>query len=342
MDTSTNRKPPPAAGGVQTRTVAAADADQRLDRWFKRHFPQVAHGHLEKLLRTGQVRVDGKRATAGLRLAEGQAVRVPPLGAPPPPAADGTRPLSQRDAAFARDLVIHRDEALLILDKPAGLAVQGGTGTTRHVDGMLDALRFGAAERPRLVHRLDRDTSGILVIARSAAAARFLGEAFRDKTVRKTYWALVVGAPKLRRGKVDSPIAKRATQKGERMVDADEDDDDGQRAVTWYATLESAAGKASWLALMPETGRTHQLRVHCASVLGTPIFGDAKYGGPGAFIPGLDPKAPLHLHARSIRLPHPAGGTLEATSPLPTHMRPAWTFFEFGEDDGDPFSEIHS
>ncbi|MCC7271318.1 MAG: RluA family pseudouridine synthase [Alphaproteobacteria bacterium] len=332
---------PQPATGVQMRTVTPAEAELRLDRWFKRHYPSLAHGHLEKLLRTGQVRVDGKRATAGLRLATGQAVRVPPLGAAPPPDPDGQRPLSQRDTAFMRDLVLHRDDALLILDKPAGLAVQGGTGTGRHLDGMLDALRFGYDERPRLVHRLDRDTSGVLVVARTAAAARFLGEAFRGKEVRKTYWALVVGGPKPRRGKIDSPIAKRQTAKGERMVEV-EDDDDGQRAVTWYTTVESAAGKASWLALMPVTGRTHQLRVHCSQVLGTPILGDAKYGGAGAFIPGLDPKAPLHLHARSIRLPHPDGGTLSVTAQLPTHMRPAWTFFGFGEDDGDPFAEIDS
>lgn len=324
--------------GVQTITVDPGESEIRLDRWFKRHFPELAHGRLEKLLRTGQVRVDGKRATAGQRIGTGQVIRVPPLGAaptePPPP-----RPVAARDAGMMRALVLHQDDHVIILNKPPGLAVQGGTGTHRHIDGMLEALQFDAAERPRLVHRLDRDTSGVFVVARTAAAARFLGDAFRDKTVRKVYWALVVGQPKPRRGKIDSPIAKRATAKGERVV---EDEEEGQRAVTWYATVESAGRQASWLAMMPVTGRTHQLRVHCGSILNTPIVGDRKYGGSAAFLPDLDQDAPLHLHARSIRLPRIGGGTLEVTAPLPDHMREAWAYFGFGEDDEDPFAEIDS
>ncbi|WP_374448223.1 RluA family pseudouridine synthase [Stella sp.] len=322
--------------GVQSITVDPGESEIRLDRWFKRHFPELAHARLEKLLRTGQVRVDGKRATAGQRVGTGQVIRVPPLGAAPTePAAP--RPVAARDAEMLRGLVLHRDRHLIVLNKPPGLAVQGGTGTRRHIDGMLEALQFDAAERPRLVHRLDRDTSGVFVIARTAAAARFLGDAFRDKTVRKVYWALVVGQPKPRRGKIDSPIAKRGTTKGERMV---EDEEEGQRAVTWYATVESAGRQASWLALMPVTGRTHQLRVHCGSVLNTPIVGDGKYGGSAAFLADLDADAPLHLHARSIRLPHPDGGTLTVTAPLPGHMQESWAYFGFGDDDGDPFAEL--
>ncbi|BBK43913.1 pseudouridine synthase [Allostella vacuolata] len=324
--------------GVQTLTVDPGESEIRLDRWFKRHFPELAHGRLEKLLRTGQVRVDGKRATAGQRVETGQVIRVPPLGtAPAEPSPP--RAVPARDAAMIRALVLYQDEHMLVLNKPAGLAVQGGTGTPRHLDGMLEALQFDAAERPRLVHRLDRDTSGVFVVARTAAAARFLGDAFRDKTVRKVYWALVAGQPKPRRGKIDSPIAKRATAKGERVV---EDEEDGQRAVTWYATIENAGKQASWLALMPVTGRTHQLRVHCGSVLSTPIVGDRKYGGSAAFIPDLDEDTPLQLHARSIRVPKPGGGFVEVTAPLPDHMREAWAFFGFGEDDGDPFVEIDS
>ncbi|BBK30237.1 23S rRNA pseudouridine955/2504/2580 synthase [Stella humosa] len=324
--------------GVQTLTVDPGESEIRLDRWFKRHFPELIHGRLEKLLRTGQVRVDGKRATAGQRVSTGQVIRVPPLGEAPTE-AQPPRPVAARDVSMIRALVLHQDQHMIVLNKPAGLAVQGGTGTPRHLDGMLEALRFDAAERPRLVHRLDRDTSGVFVIARTAAAARFLGDAFRDKTVRKVYWALVVGQPKPRRGKIDSPIAKRATAKGERVV---EDEEDGQRAVTWYATVENAGKQASWVAMMPITGRTHQLRVHCGSVLGTPILGDRKYGGSAAFIAELDPDAPLHLHARSIRLPSIGGGTVEVTAPLPLHMREAWSFFGFGETDEDPFAEIDS
>lgn len=323
--------------GVQNLTVGPEEGEQRLDRWFKRRFPALGHGRLEKLLRTGQVRVDGKRASAGQHVTTGQVVRVPPLGDAPVTAA-GPRALAPRDASFIRKLVIHRDDSVLVLDKPAGLAVQGGTGTGRHVDGMLDALRFDLPERPRLVHRLDRDTSGILVIARTIGATRFLAEAFRGKAVRKTYWALVVGQPKPRQGKIDSAIAKRPTAKGERMA---EDEEGGQRAVTYYDTVESAGGKATWLALMPVTGRTHQLRVHLAEILATPILGDDKYGHGKAVLPGLEPRPTLHLHARSIRLPHPDGGILTATAPLPPHMKATWRFFGFGEDDGDPFADLN-
>ncbi len=324
--------------GVQLLTVDPGESEIRLDRWFKRHFPELIHGRLEKFLRTGEVRVDGKRATAGQRVEAGQVIRVPPIGAAPTE-APAPRAVPARDAAMVRGLVLYQDEHVLVLNKPAGLAVQGGTGTPRHLDGMLEALQFDADERPRLVHRLDRDTSGVFVVARTLKAARFLADAFSGKEVRKVYWALVVGAPKPRRGKIDSPIAKRATAKGERV---EEDEDNGQRAVTWYATVENAGKQASWLAMMPVTGRTHQLRVHCGSVLGTPIVGDAKYGGSSAFIADLDPKAPLHLHARSIRLPKIGGGVIQVTAPLPDHMKPAWAFFGFGDDDEDPFAEIDS
>ncbi len=319
--------------GVQTIAVGAEEADQRLDRWFKRRFPALAHGRLEKLLRTGQIRVDGKRAKAALRLVAGQIVRVPP-GIDAAPIGDKRPPVSDADACFVRSLVVHKDGGVLALNKPPGLAVQGGSGTTRHLDAMLDALRFEAAERPRLVHRLDRDTSGVLLLARSRHAAHKLAEAFRAKTTRKLYWALVAGAPKPPRGKIDMALAKQAGPQGERVAEAGEE---GKRAVTLYATVEAAGKRAAWLVLWPLTGRTHQLRVHCAEGLGVPIVGDRKYGAGASRLGGAVEEG-LHLHARRIEIPHPAGGMLKVTAPLPPPMARSWVLFGFDpEADIDPF-----
>jgi 23S rRNA pseudouridine955/2504/2580 synthase len=320
--------------GVQSITVADGEGEIRLDRWFKRHFPGLTHGRLEKLLRTGQVRIDGKRAESGDRLSPGQVIRVPPLDASAPNAvarnAGGAkRAVAPREAAALQRLVLHRDDDVIAIDKPAGLAVQGGTGTPHHLDGMLDALRFDAAERPRLVHRLDRDTSGVLLLARHADAARRLTEAFRDKTSEKIYWAVVVGVPSPRTGRIDKALAKRRGHGGERVAN---DDEDGQRAVTLYRTLDVAVRRAAWLELTPVTGRTHQLRVHCLT-LGTPILGDGKYGGTGAFLAGSELPHQLHLHARRIRMPHPRGGMLEVTAALPPHLRETFGYFGFAAHD---------
>jgi 23S rRNA pseudouridine955/2504/2580 synthase len=321
---------------VETRTVAEDEAGLRLDRWFRRHFPQVPHGWLQKLLRTGQVRVDGKRAEAGLRLAAGQAIRVPPLGEAPPPKA-AARPVPEGEARRLRETVLYRDEQVIAIDKPAGLAVQGGTSTPRHLDAMLDALRFGHHERPRLVHRLDRDTSGVLLLGRTPAAAAKLAEAFRAKETRKVYWAVVAGRPRIERGRIGAALAKRLGAHGERVMRAEAGDEDARRAVTLYAVLDSAGDRASWLALWPVTGRTHQLRAHCA-LIGHPILGDAKYGGEAAFLPGLSRR--LHLHARSIALPHPRAGTLDVTAPLPEELRQTWKFLGFDWRCGDdPFRD---
>jgi 23S rRNA pseudouridine955/2504/2580 synthase len=234
-----------------------------------------------------------------------------------------------------RDAVLYRDDWAIVVNKPAGLAVQGGTNTERHVDALLDGLRFNSQERPRLVHRLDKDTSGVLLIARNAAAAAFFTRAFRDKTTRKVYWAVVVGLPKLRQGRIDLALAKSGGA-GRERVQADET---GKSAVTYYAVVDHAATRASWLALLPVTGRTHQLRAHCAEI-GTPILGDGKYGGSGAQIPGGAASHQLHLHARSLAIPHPQGGTLSVTAPLPPHMRRMWEFFGFDADVPDPFAEL--
>ncbi len=332
--------------GVRTLTVTPDEADLRLDRWFRRHYPALGHGRLEKLLRTGQVRVDGKRAKAALRLESGMEVRVPPLGEQAEGAAAKTAPkptfkISDSEARDLRAAVLYRDKDVIALNKPHGVAVQGGTGTDKHLDAMLDALRFDAAERPRLVHRLDRDTSGVLLLARSAAAARWLAEAFRAREARKVYWALVVGVPKIHQGKIDLSLAKLPGRGGERMV---ADEAEGKRAVTYYTVVEAAGKKAAWLAMMPLTGRTHQLRAHAAA-LGTPILGDGKYGGQAAFFEKDSGTGQagrrLHLHARELSIPKPGGGQLQVVAPLPPHMRETWDFFGLDPDDrSNPFAAI--
>jgi 23S rRNA pseudouridine955/2504/2580 synthase len=320
--------------GVTTVMVRPEDGAGRLDRWFRRHYPGLSHGRLEKLLRTGQVRVDGKRARAGDPVSPGQAIRVPPLAEPstPPPA----RPVRPQDEGLLRQLVLYRDDSAIVLNKPAGLAVQGGSKTGRHVDGLLDTLRFDSDERPRLVHRLDKDTSGVLLVARNAASAAFFTRAFREKTTRKVYWAAVVGLPKLPRGCIDLPLAKGCGRGGERVQ---VDDEDGKSAVTYYRVIDHTGARASWLALLPITGRTHQLRAHCAA-LGTPILGDVKYGGATAQLAGIVAASGLHLHARSLDIPSPAGGLLRVTAPLPPHMRETWNALGFAGDAANPFAEL--
>jgi 23S rRNA pseudouridine955/2504/2580 synthase len=314
---------------VELRAVSAEEAELRLDRWFRRHYPELSHGHLQKLLRSGQIRIDGRRAAAGARLAVGQSIRIPPLGAASAPVR--ARPAAAPAAAdfeLLRSLVLHEDAALMVLNKPAGLAVQGGTGTRRHLDGMLHALGDGG-ERPRLVHRLDRDTSGLLVVAKSARAAAQLADAFRRHRVDKLYWALVIGRPAPPAGQIDQPLAKQAGGRGERI----EAVDDGAAARTRYRTVARAGRVASWLALQPLTGRTHQLRAHCA-LLGTPIMGDPKYGGAAACPEGAP--AGLMLHAREIRLPHPDGGTLALAAPLGEQMRAGLSWLGFEVDPALP------
>ena len=267
-----------------------------------------------------------------MRLAPGQEVRIPPLPAESAPDAGPARRPSAAvvDEGAARDLaarIIHRDDDVLVLDKPHGLPVQGGPGIRLSVDAMLDALRFGAPERPRLVHRLDRDTSGVLVLARGAAAAARLAAAFRGRDVEKVYWALVVGRPEAPEGRIDLALAKLGGPRGERTRAVDGPEEGGTRAITDFRTLDAAKRRVAWLEFRPLTGRTHQLRVHCAEGLGCPILGDGKYGGAEAHMEGLPNK--LHLHARALRLPHPAGGTLEVAAALPPHMRESFAFFGF-------------
>ncbi len=342
--------------GVQIITVAEGDGDQRIDRWLRRQFPHVSQGRIEKMCRKGELRLDGGRVKASTRVAVGQDVRVPPLpdAAGPAPA----RPkVSDADADMIRSCVIWRDDHILALNKPPGLAVQGGSGQTRHVDGLAEALRFGAAENPRLVHRLDKDTSGVLLMARSRAMASDLTAAFRHRATRKIYWAAVAGVPHPKAGEIKTGLVKAPGHgtggEGEKMRNIHPRDIDttpgAKRAVTEYMVLEAAAKRAAWVALIPVTGRTHQLRAHMAE-LGHPIVGDGKYGGSGqdnlgdgwgAHLGG-DISRKLHLHARSLSLRHPVtGAALHLTAPLPDHMAATWDTFQWSPSDvpADPFED---
>ena len=316
--------------GVETRPVLAGDSDIRLDRWFKRHFPALKHGRLEKMLRTGQIRVDGGRVKASTRLEEGQMIRIPPMPGDDQAARPAERSeISADDSAWIKSLVLHSDRELIALNKPPGIAVQGGRKVARHIDGLLGALEENDEGRPKLVHRLDRDTSGVLLIARRADVAAVLGEIFHSRRAQKTYWALVAGVPRPREGMINAPLAKKAGHLGrEKMV---VDLEAGKSATTDYEVIENAARRAAWLALHPHTGRTHQLRVHCAAI-GTPILGDGKYGGAESRLDGVPGSDKLHLHARAITFPHPSGGELTITAPLPAVMKKTWDFLGFDLD----------
>lgn len=322
-----------------TVEVLADDAESRLDRWFARYYPDVGHGPLQKMLRTGQVRIDGKRARAGTRLEAGQQIRVPPQlrdgGSVPPPPLSRSRMPDKQDVEDLRGRVLYRDDDLIALDKPPGLAVQGGTRQHRNLDAMSEALRFEARDAPRLVHRLDKDTSGVLLLARHARAAAWLTKLFRDGEIRKTYWGVVAGIPKPADGIVDRPLAKQGGAGRERMA---EDAVAGQSAVTRYRTIARAGRRAAWLALHPLTGRTHQIRAHCV-ILDTPIVGDGKYGGKSAYLSAAsgDIAQRLHLHARELVVPHPDGGNLRFRADLPDHMRA--TFAALGFDPNSPRAE---
>ncbi|MBU8876312.1 RluA family pseudouridine synthase [Reyranella sp. MMS21-HV4-11] len=329
----------PATGGtrqVQNRAVTDDEADMRLDRWFQRHFPELSHGALQKLLRTGQVRIDGKRAEGKDRVEPGQSIRLPPgvsnSPAPKPRAASASAgpTISDRDAAEIQKMVIHRDDHVIVLNKPPGLAVQGGSGTEKHIDGMLDGLRFGSEQRPKLVHRLDKDTSGLLLIARTGQAAKRLTASFRDRETEKLYWAIVVGVPAKKEGAINLPLAKRPGAFDRELMQVDEEN--GQKALTHFRVVDSASRRAALLALWPRTGRTHQLRVHCTAI-GCPILGDRKYGGEEALLSTIADARKLHLHARRLTLPHPSGkGELKALAEPPPHFRRTVEAFGFSTD----------
>ena len=326
---------------VETVAVSEDDGAPRIDRWLRRRYPQLTQGQVEKMLRTGQVRVDGARVKASDRLAPGQLVPVPPLPDAPAPRPPGA--ISVKDEEYVRSLVIHKDNDVIVLNKPAGLAVQGGTNTLRHLDGLLDGLRFDAEKKPKLVHRLDRDTSGCLVLARHPRAAAWLGDAFRDRDTDKIYWAIVVGSPRPKVGELRSWMRKAPgvhDADREMMQSALQSQDGAVHAITQYAVLEEAAQSAAWVALRPVTGRTHQLRFHMAE-MGYAIAGDPKYKCDRPTPGGLERQ--LLLHARALRLPHPSGGTLNVTAPLAPHMRKAFETLGFDEREArDPFAPFEA
>jgi 23S rRNA pseudouridine955/2504/2580 synthase len=315
--------------GVETRVVSRAEDGMRLDRWFKTHYASLPHSRLEKLLRTGRVRVDGGRVKASTRLAAGQTVRIPPLPDTPPPPMPA-QALSKADRAFLASITLYEDDDLLVLNKPSGIAVQGGTKTTHHIDRLLEGLGDGPETRPRLVHRLDRDTTGVLVIAKRRAIAAKLGRAFQTRSVRKIYWALVHGVPKLPQGRIDAALVKAGGPDGDRVRKARAGEQDiAQSAVTHYAVVDRAGQKVAFISLKPVTGRQHQLRAHMA-IIGHPILGDGKYQGDKNLPQGIPNR--LYLHARRISFPHPSGeGVVDITAPLPEHMAKAFALLGFAE-----------
>lgn len=325
------------ATGVQQLVVTPDENEMRIDRFLEARFPQLSFSHIQRIVRKGELRVDGKRADSKDRLSEGQTVRIPPLKLE----QVAERPRSAKADAdtlgFLRSITLYEDDDVMVLNKPAGLAVQGGSGTTRHVDGMLDALTSKDGQKPRLVHRLDKDTSGCLVVAKSRFAAATLAKTFRSRSARKVYWALVAGVPRVRQGRISTYLAREEAYDGDqRMAVAKHGEDGAMHAVTYYAVVETAAQKLAWLSLKPVTGRTHQLRAHAAHI-GHPIVGDPKYFNiqnwelPG----GIQNK--LHLLARRIVLPHPRGkGTIDVSAPLPPHMRQSWNLLGFEDAHYDP------
>ena len=314
-------------------TVDEKDDNIRVDRWFARHYPELKNGQLQRLIRGKNIRVNGAKTSADTRLHAGDILRVPPMEVSEK--SNLPRRLSKADIEFMQSLVIHKDDDVIVLNKPSGIAVQGGSGQARHIDGMLDALRFEKEEKPRLVHRLDKDTSGILLLGRSANAAAKLAEAFASREAKKVYWALVYGKPKLLSGKIDAPLAKMSGEKGGEQMRVDFEN--GQKAQTLYHVIDSLAKKVSWLEMMPLSGRTHQLRVHCLT-LNTPIVGDGKYMDKTRENMGLKDEHRLHLHARAIKIPHPRKGTLEIFAKIPQHIKDSFEFLGFDEKTAEnPF-----
>jgi 23S rRNA pseudouridine955/2504/2580 synthase len=350
--TPTAAAPPDKAASYE---IGEDEAGMRLDRWLHRRFPEVSNSHLMRIVRKGEVRVSGRRADISTRLATGENVRVPPLRIDPHKASAVKR-ANPGDADEIRAMILFEDRDVMVLNKPFGLAVQGGSGTTRHIDGMLQAFADKEGNRPVLVHRLDRDTSGVLLIAKSRKMAAELGEIFRSRRAKKIYWALVEGVPKPGQGRISMFLAKGEGMGGargqgradlERMRVAKHGDPDAQHSLTLYAVVDKVAPRLAWLSMRPVTGRTHQLRAHCEEI-GHPIIGDPKYNrrppnDPArsdplrAVPPGLEPR--LHLLARRLVLPHPRKGIIDVTAPLPEHMKKSFAMFGFDETERDPIED---
>ncbi len=324
--------------GVQNVTVAADENGMRVDRFFEARFPGLSFSHIQRVIRKGEVRVNGKRTEPKSRLEAGQTVRIPPLRLDVPKVRKMGNEADQKTADFLKSITLYEDDDVLVLNKPMGLAVQGGSGTTRHLDGMLDVLRDAHGQRPRLVHRLDKDTAGCLLVAKTRFAASALAKTFRSRSARKIYWALVAGVPKLRQGRISTFLAKEEREDESFMRIAQHGDEGASHAITYYAVVETSGRALSWVSLKPVTGRTHQLRAHMAHI-GHPIVGDPKYFSienwelPG----GMQDK--LHLHAHRIAVPHPRGGIIDVTAPLPPHMLQSWNLLGLDAKRYDPIED---
>ena len=332
------------ATGVQTLTVAADEAGMRIDRFLNARFPQLPFTRVQSIVRKGELRVDGKRAKPNDRLEPGASVRVPPLKLDPPAERPRNAAREADDATFLRSLILYEDTDMMVLNKPFGLAVQGGSGTVRHVDGLLEALTAKDGQRPRLVHRLDKDTAGCLIIAKTRLAAATLAKTFRSRAARKIYWALAAGVPRTRQGRISTYLAKEEPQDATiradaRMRVARHGDEGASHALTYYAVVDQAARKLAWLSLKPVTGRTHQLRAHAAHI-GHPIVGDPKYFDVENWeLPGGIQNR-LHLLARRIVIPHPrTGEPIDVSAPLPPHMAQSWNLLGFEAARYDPIVE---
>jgi 23S rRNA pseudouridine955/2504/2580 synthase len=322
---------------VQNATVTADEAGMRVDRFLEARFPGLSFSHIQRVIRKGEVRVNGKRTAPKSRLTAGQSVRIPPLR------LDALAPRSGTDSdsktrEFLRSITLHQDADVLVLNKPMGLAVQGGSGTTRHIDGMLESLRDAHGQRPRLVHRLDKDTAGCLLVAKTRFAAAALAKTFRSRAARKIYWALVAGVPKVAQGRISSFLAKEEREEESFMRIARHGEKGASHAVTYYAVVETAGALVAWLSLKPVTGRTHQLRAHMTHI-DHPIVGDPKYFSREDWkLPG-GMQNRLHLLARRIVVPHPRGGTIDVSAPLPPHMQQSWNLLGFDAKRYDPIVE---
>lgn len=323
---------------VQTVTVTRDESGMRLDRFFEARFPGLSFSHIQRIVRKGEVRVDGKRADTKDRLEAGQSVRIPPLKLSAPKAASRLSAEDEKTRAFLKSITLYEDDDVLVLNKPMGLSVQGGSGTTRHVDGMLGVLQERDGQRPRLVHRIDKDTAGCLLVAKTRFAAAALAKTFRSRAARKIYWALVAGVPRPRQGRISTFLAKEEREDDSVMRVGQHGEEGASHAITYYAVVETSAQRLAWVSLKPVTGRTHQLRVHMAHV-GHPIVGDPKYFQienwelPG----GMQNR--LHLLARRIAVPHPRGGTIDVTAPLPAHMQQSWNLLALDAERYDPIVE---
>lgn len=327
--------PAPLPTRVQTVAVTADEANMRVDRFLEARFPGLSFSHIQRIVRKGELRVNGRRADSKDRVSEGDKVRIPPLRLDTPKAAVGLSDAETKIRDELRKMVLFEDADVMVLNKPAGLAVQGGSGLSRHIDGMLETMRDAKGQRPRLVHRLDRETAGCLLVARTRFAATALTGAFRHRSARKIYWALVAGVPKPKQGRISTYLAKEENEEESIMRVAAHGDEGASHAVTYYAVVETSAQKLAWVSLKPVTGRTHQLRAHMAHV-GHAIIGDPKYFNkenwqlPG----GLQNR--LHLLARRIVIPHPRGGVIDVSAPLPPHMLQSWNLLGLEANRFDP------